>query len=82
MSTIAELKKELKALNLEYAKIKDLPKAERAEFGRQINAKKQAIEAQIAEAEAAAEAVSVRWDCPSRRNTRPKWQCRTGERPW
>ena len=59
MSTIAELKKELKALNLEYAKIKDLPKAERAEFGRQINAKKQAIEAQIAEAEAAAEAVNV-----------------------
>ena len=51
---IAALKDELKAINLEYAKIKEIPAEKRAEFGKQINEKKQAILAQIAEAEAAA----------------------------
>ena len=51
---IATLKSELKAINSEYAKIKEIPAEKRAEFGKQINEKKQAILAQIAEAEAAA----------------------------
>lgn len=51
---IATLKSELKAINSEYAKIKEIPAEKRAEFGKQINGKKQAILAQIAEAEAAA----------------------------
>lgn len=51
---IATLKSELKAINSEYAKIKEIPAEKRAEFGKQINEKKQAILAQIAEVEAAA----------------------------
>lgn len=51
---IATFKSELKAINSEYAKIKEIPAEKRAEFGKQINEKKQAILAQIAEAEAAA----------------------------
>ena len=51
---IATLKSELKAINSEYTKIKEIPAEKRAEFGKQINEKKQAILAQIAEAEAAA----------------------------
>ena len=51
---IATLKSELKAINSEYAKIKEIPAEKRAEFGKQINEKKQAILSQIAEAEAAA----------------------------
>ena len=51
---IATLKSELKAINSEYTKIKEIPAEKRAEFGKQINEKKHAILAQIAEAEAAA----------------------------
>ena len=51
---IATLKSELKAINSEYAKIKEIPAEKRAEFGKQTNEKKQAILAPIAEAEAAA----------------------------
>lgn len=56
---IASLKAELKAINSEYAKIKDIPAEQRADFGKQINQKKQAILAQIAEAEAVALEVAV-----------------------
>jgi len=59
MSSVAELKKQLKDLNLEYAKIKDLPKEERAAFGQKIKQQKQALEQQIIEAEAKAEEVAV-----------------------
>ena len=59
MPSVAELKKQLKDLNLEYAKIKDLPKEERAAFGQKINQQKQALEQQIIEAEAKAEEVAV-----------------------
>lgn len=54
MLELEKLKTELKAVNAEYAKIKDLPADERAEFGKQINLKKAAILKQIAAAEAAA----------------------------
>jgi phenylalanyl-tRNA synthetase alpha chain len=59
MSTVAELKAELKLLNAEYAKIKDVPAEKRADFGKQLNHKKQAIMQKIADAEAAAENNSV-----------------------
>jgi len=52
MSEIEKLKAELKALNSEYAKIKDLPPAERGEFGRTMNAKKQKLLHDLEQAEA------------------------------
>ena len=59
MATIQELKNQLKALGAEYAKIKDLPADQRADFGKQINLKKQQLNAEIAAAEAAAEQENV-----------------------
>lgn len=59
MSEIEQLRAELKKLGSEYAKIKTLPPAERGEFGRTINAKKQKILAALAEAEAEAESAAV-----------------------
>ncbi len=47
MSTLEQLKTELKSLSKEYAKIKTLPEAERKNFGQEINAKKQKIVEQI-----------------------------------
>lgn len=51
MIELEKLKQELKRVNVEYARIRDLPAEKRAEFGREINAKKQSILAKIAEAE-------------------------------
>ena len=51
MLELENLKKELKKINAEYAGIRDVPAEKRAEFGRKINEKKQAILAKIAEAE-------------------------------
>ncbi len=59
MATLQELKNELKALGAEYAKIKDLPADQRADFGKKINLKKQQLNAEIAAAEAAAEQEDV-----------------------
>lgn len=59
MATIQELKNQLKALGAEYAKIKDLPADQRADFGKKINEKKQQLNAEIAAAEAAAEQEDV-----------------------
>ena len=53
MLEIETLKQELKKVNAEYSGIRDIPVEKRAEFGREINAKKQAILAKIAEAEKA-----------------------------
>ncbi|MBR3252610.1 phenylalanine--tRNA ligase subunit alpha [Candidatus Saccharibacteria bacterium] len=53
MDEIAKLKGELKKLNAEYTKIKDLPPEKRGEFGRDLNAKKMAILDQIMKAEEA-----------------------------
>ena len=55
MATLQELKNELKALGAEYAKIKDLPADQRADFGKKINERKNQLNAEIAAAEAAAE---------------------------
>ena len=46
---LIELNKKLDALNQEYAKIRTIPPEERAQFGREMNAKKQDILAEIAE---------------------------------
>lgn len=59
MSDLEKLKAELRTLNSEYAKIKTLPPAERGEFGRTMNAKKQQILQAIADAEATAESEQV-----------------------
>lgn len=59
MSEIENLKNELKALNAEYVKMKDLSPEERKSFGAELNKKKQSILKKIAEAEAAAESANV-----------------------
>ena len=59
MPSILELKQELKKLNAEYAKIKDVPAEQRADFGKQLNIKKQNLMQQIADAEAAAEVANI-----------------------
>lgn len=51
MTEIERLKQELKKLNLEAGKIREIAAERRAEFGRKINAKKQEILAHIAEEE-------------------------------
>ena len=58
MAKLEELKAKLKQLGSEYAKIKDLPVAERKDFGRRLNAEKQKIQQQIEALEADAEAAS------------------------
>ncbi len=59
MSELEKLKSELKTINAEYAKIKDLPPEQRGEFGREMNKKKQKILAAITAAEEALESESV-----------------------
>ncbi len=51
MEELEKLKKELKDLNAEYAKIKDVPAEKRGEFGRELNAKKMAILDKISKVE-------------------------------
>ena len=53
MEELEKLKQELKKLNIEYSKIKDVAVEKRAEFGRELNAKKTAILDKIAKAEGA-----------------------------
>ena len=59
MQELDKLKQELKKLNTEAAKIREVAVEKRAEFGRKLNAKKQEILARIAEAERAALDVAV-----------------------
>lgn len=51
MTEIESLKQELKAVNLEAAKIREIPASERAEYGKKINAKRQALLTKILNAE-------------------------------
>lgn len=51
MSDIAHLKQALKELNRDYSKIKDLDPSKRADYGKELNAKKQSILAEIARLE-------------------------------
>ena len=64
MNNLEELKQELKDLNLQAAKMRDLPPEKRAEFGRDLNRKKQTIldkieAAKKAELDIAAEPIDV-----------------------
>lgn len=59
MEELEKLKKELKALNADYARIKEIPAEQRGEFGRELNAKKMAILERIRAAEEAALDVEV-----------------------
>ncbi|MBR3175931.1 phenylalanine--tRNA ligase subunit alpha [Candidatus Saccharibacteria bacterium] len=54
MQELEQLKQELKKLNEEAAKIRDVPTEQRAEFGRNLNLRKQEILAKIAAVEKAA----------------------------
>ncbi|MBR3230486.1 hypothetical protein IKF73_00430 [Candidatus Saccharibacteria bacterium] len=51
MQELEKLKQELKAISIESAKIRDLPVAQRAEFGKELNRKKQVILEKIADVE-------------------------------
>ena len=53
MDKIESLKQELKRINVEASRIRDLPAEKRAEFGRKVNLKRQEIMSRIAEAEKA-----------------------------
>lgn len=53
MDEVEKLKKELKDLNAEYAKIKDVPKEKRSEFGKELNARKMDLLDKIMKAEEA-----------------------------
>lgn len=53
MEELEKLKLELKSLNAEYAKIKEVPAEKRGEFGRELNARKMAILEKIAKTEEA-----------------------------
>ena len=59
MQELERLKQELKKLNAEAGKIREVAKEQRAEFGRKLNAKKQEVLAKIAMAEKAALDVEV-----------------------
>ncbi len=59
MSTVEEIKKELKALNAEYAKIKTIAPEERKTFGIELNKKRQELEKRLKSAEEAAESENI-----------------------
>lgn len=59
MSELEKLKAELKTINAEYAKIRELPPEQRGDFGREMNLKKQKILSAIAQAEEALESQNV-----------------------
>ncbi|MBR3414457.1 phenylalanine--tRNA ligase subunit alpha [Candidatus Saccharibacteria bacterium] len=59
MQSVEKIKSELKALNAEYSKIKELPKEERKSFGQELNKKRADLEEQLKAAEDAAEDADV-----------------------
>ena len=68
MNELEKLKTELKQLNLEYAKIKEIPAEKRGEFGREMNAKKTALlekihQAEMAELDAEVEPIDITAPC-------------------
>lgn len=68
MLELEQWKKELKQLNQQYAKIRELPPEERSEFGRKLNAQKQQILAkikavQLDDAEPAVEPIDISAPC-------------------
>lgn len=74
MSSLEELKLELKNLGREYAKIKTLPETERKSFGEKLNAKKSAILTAIRKQEELSESANVEpidLTAPFGENTKP-----------
>ena len=59
MLSVEEIKGKLKALNAEYAKIKDIPVEERKSFGQELNKKREPLQAELQEAMDAAESENV-----------------------
>lgn len=83
MQELKKLKSELKQINLEAAKIRDLPVEERAEFGKKINAKRQKILSDIQEAErrladAAVDAIDVTAWCGINEELPEFYSCEIG----
>lgn len=68
MDEVEKLKNELKSLNAEYAKIKDVPAEKRSEFGKELNARKMALidkimKAENARTDAEVEAIDITAPC-------------------
>lgn len=68
MEELEKLKQELKDLNAEYAKIKEIPAEKRGEFGRELNTKKMALldkimKAEEAQYDAAVEPIDITAPC-------------------
>ncbi len=59
MLSVEEIKGKLKALNAEYAKIKEIPAEERKAFGQELNKKREALQAELQQALDAAESANV-----------------------
>ena len=59
MLSVEKIKSSIKALNAEYAKIKELPPEERAAFGQEMNARRAELNRQLQEATDAAEDAEV-----------------------
>ncbi len=83
MQELEKLKSELKQINLEAAKIRDLPVEERAEFGRKINAERQKILSDIQEverhlADAAVDAIDVTAWCGINEGLPDFYSCEAG----
>ncbi len=59
MLSVEEIKAKLKALNAEYAKIKDIPVEERKSFGQELNKKRLALQKELQDALDAAESENI-----------------------
>ena len=59
MLSVEEIKGKLKALNAEYAKIKDIPVEDRKAFGQELNKKREALQAELQQAMDSAESENI-----------------------
>ena len=59
MLSVEEIKGKLKALNAEYAKIKDIPVEDRKAFGQELNQKREKLQAELQQALDAAESENI-----------------------
>ena len=59
MLSVEEIKGKLKALNAEYAKIKDIPVEDRKAFGQELNKKREVLQAELQRAMDSAESENI-----------------------
>lgn len=59
MLSVEEIKSKIKALNAEYAKIKEIPAEGRKAFGQELNKKREALQAELQQAMDAAESENI-----------------------